>query len=130
LYYETNIINLLLYNMETIESVEQFLNDLIIKIRTFRIIFEDRDEFWKLQKELEITQSDCIDAIKDLDYTNYYKGPKKDVINKGEYWEFGKSIKNTEIYIKINKGLKDKPVICISFHKAKFKINYPLRKKK
>jgi hypothetical protein len=114
--------------METRESVELFLKDLRIKISTYQIIFEDRQEFWQLQKELEITQSHCEQVIKELTYEDYYKGPAKDTIHSGEYREFGKIIKNTEVYIKINMGLMNKPVICISFHKAKFKIKYPLRK--
>ncbi|HEY5533388.1 MAG TPA: hypothetical protein VIL99_00400 [Ignavibacteria bacterium] len=64
-----------------------------------------------------------------MTYKNYYKGPNPDNIYKGNYWEFGVTIKNMEIYIKINIGQMNKRVICISFHEAEFKINYPLKDK-
>jgi len=113
--------------MSTRETVEQYLKELSEKINIFDIIFEDRKEFFELQKELEITLSFCINIIKELTYKEYYKGPTIDMIHGGEYWEFGKRIKKVNVYIKINKGLLSKPVICISFHKAKYKMTFPLK---
>ena len=115
--------------MRSKEEVEKYLKELIEKIKIFDVVIEDRKEFYELQKELEITQSSCKEEIIKLTYKNYYKGPIEDSINKGEYWEFGKTIKKTEVYIKINKGLQNKSVICISFHKAKHKMTYPLKSK-
>lgn len=115
--------------MRSKEEVEKYLKELIDKIKIFDVIIEDRKEFYELQKEFEITQSYCKEEIKKLTYKNYYKGPSEDKINKGEYWEFGKLIKKTEVYIKINKGIPNRNVICISFHKAKHKMTYPLKSK-
>ncbi len=111
------------------ETVERYLKELIDKIKVFDIVFEDRKEFYQLQKELEITQSCCVEIIKELTFKDYCKGPIDDKIHTGEYWEFGKTIKKTEVYIKINKGLHNKKVICISFHKANFKMTFPLNNK-
>ncbi len=112
--------------MSTKESAESFLKELKTKISIFSIIFEDRKEFFELQKELEMTQSDCINIIKNLNYKDYYSGPKRDDIHGGEFWEFGKRIKKVDVYIKINIGLANKSVICISFHRAKYALTYPL----
>jgi hypothetical protein len=112
--------------MNPIETVEYYLKDLFAKIDIFDIVIEERKEFFELQKELERTQSECKKYIRALTYKDYLKGPTTDTINKGEYWEFGKKIKSTDIYIKINKGKASKPAICISFHKANFKMTFPL----
>ena len=42
-------------------------------------------------------------------------------------WVFGKSVKNTEVYIKISLGRTDHPVICISFHPAEHNLTYPFK---
>jgi hypothetical protein len=51
---------------------------------------------------------------------------------QGDLWEFGVLIKSkskkkkaVEYYIKVQLGTPDSNVICISFHPAEFKINYP-----
>lgn len=74
--------------------------------------------------ELEITQSDCKKYISKLKVENYFRGPVRDTEYGNEYWEFGINIKNKEVYIKINYGNLNKPVICISFHIAEHKIKY------
>lgn len=115
--------------MSTKEEVEKYLVELFAKIRVFDVIFEERQEFFELQKELEITQTECKEYIKRLDYRNYYKGPSADKIHGGEYWEFGMEVKSTVVYIKINKGLPNKNLICISFHKARHSMKLPLKNK-
>jgi hypothetical protein len=42
-------------------------------------------------------------------------------------WVFGKIVKKKEVYIKITIGAMDSGVICISFHLAQYKMNYPLK---
>jgi hypothetical protein len=110
--------------------VESFLRDLKIKIDFFGIVLPTtRDNFNETLKKLGCVPSQCIEVIKNLTYEDYFKGPVDDKINTGNYWEFGVMVDGIEIYIKINFGLKDKRVICISFHEAEFKINYPLKGK-
>lgn len=118
-----------LHIMNPRDTVEKYINELVDKINVFDIVFEDRKEFYELQKELEINQSYCENVVKELTYKDYCKGPTEDTINKGEYWEFGKTIKTAEVYIKINRGLPNKSAICISFHKAKYKMTFPLKNK-
>jgi len=113
--------------MESKIEVERFLQHLKTKIEFFQISYErTRDKFGETLKKLGYIESQCTDVIKNLTYKNYYKGPKKDTIHGGEIWEFGIIVKDIEIYIKINIGLMNKPVICISFHESEYKIIYPL----
>lgn len=44
-----------------------------------------------------------------------------------DYWEFGKKVNDKEVYIKINMGNTNNPVICMSFHIAEHKISYPFK---
>jgi hypothetical protein len=44
-----------------------------------------------------------------------------------DMWVFGKTIKKKEVYIKITIGPMGSSVICISFHMAQHKMNYPLK---
>jgi hypothetical protein len=111
-------------------EVESFLRDLKIKIDFWGIALpRTRENFIETLKKLGYVPSQCIEVIKGLTYEDYYKGPSDDKINTGNYWEFGVMVEGIQIYIKINFGLKDKSVICISFHEAEFKINYPLKGK-
>ena len=117
--------------METKKTqVESFLKDLKSKIDVYNIALPTtRSNFIETLKKLDYVPNQCIQVIKDLTYKDYYQGPFDDTINSGVYWEFGVTIKNMEIYIKINIGQLNKRVICISFHEAQFKINYPLKDK-
>lgn len=72
-----------------------------------------------------------LEVILELTYKNYCNGPEMNVSNtgnsKGAIWVFGKNIDSIEIYIKIHivpQGSKNQ-CICISFHEATRKLNYP-----
>jgi len=110
------------------DEVETFLNDLKQKIKVHDLIFTEREKNRKTMTELEIYQSDCKKYISKLKVENYCKGPVKDSQYGNTYWEFGIEIKKREIYIKLNYGLLNKPVICISFHFAEHKIKYKFKK--
>lgn len=114
--------------MPSKDDVEHYLRDLKQKIRTFSLIILERDKNRNTLAELELVQSDCKDFIDGLSSENYFRGPTKDTENEGEYWEFGTMIKNREVYIKVNYGKTNKPVICISFHFAELEINYRFKK--
>ena len=59
---------------------------------------------------------------------DFKEGPVKEELNRGaDMWVFGKTIKKREVYIKITMGTIGSSVICISFHLAQHKMNYPLR---
>jgi hypothetical protein len=38
-----------------------------------------------------------------------------------------KNLQGVEVYIKISKGLENKPADCMSFHPAEFPMTYPLK---
>ena len=115
--------------MEPTENdVEKYLNDLKQKIKIYDIVIYDRIKNRQTLAELELVRSNCSEYINDLTCENYFRGPTADRENEGEYWEFGTMIKGNEIYIKINYGKTNKPVILISFHFAEFEIKYPFKK--
>ena len=74
------------------------------------------------------SQRDLI--LKNLTANNYIGGPKEDTYHPKmpDYYEFGITIKGKEVYIKINIGLLNKPIDCMSFHTAEFPMEYPLKK--
>ena len=47
----------------------------------------------------------------------------------GDIWEFGKVINGVEVYIKLKiaDAACERIAKCISFHKAKFPLDFPLR---
>lgn len=77
--------------------------------------------------DLEITAKKREDIIKNLTYKNYSKGPKPETQYGGkDIWIFGKTIKNQELYIKLTISQHSQNVICISFHKAEYPMDFPL----
>jgi hypothetical protein len=44
-----------------------------------------------------------------------------------EMWVFGKTVRKKEVYIKITMGVINSSVLCISFHLAQHKMQYPLK---
>lgn len=123
-----------------LEEVEAFLKDLHFKIGFRESVFfmddrlKNRLALAEL-REMGFKSDDRIRIILGLTPTNYFKGPTTDTQNtppQGDLWEFGilikprlKKRKAVEYYIKIQLGTPDSNVICISFHPAEFKIDYP-----
>lgn len=116
--------------MPSKEEVELFLHQLREKMQIFDIVFRPRQTNMETLSELEILPIDRIKLIKQLTSNNYYAGPKNDTydIAKPDYFEFGMIIKGIEVYIKISHGMPNKQIDCMSFHKAKHPIAYPLKK--
>lgn len=109
------------------EGVEQFLNDFKQKMEVFDVVFLNREKNLQALLDLEIVRASRKEMLKELKVTDYYKGPTTDQFGNEDLWEFGKSLKSKEVYIKITMGKQSKPVICISFHLAEFKIKYPFK---
>lgn len=123
-----------------LEAVEAFLKDLHFKIG-FRanIFFMDARLKNRLAlaelREMGFKSDGRIRIILGLTPANYLGGPTADTQNtppQGDLWEFGvmikpklKKRKAAEYYIKVQLGTPDSNVICISFHPAEFKIDYP-----
>lgn len=114
----------------TLDDVSAFLSDFFTKLDVFDIIFEDRVKNEQALFELDIIASQRKFFIKNIKPENYISGPNPDTndTTRPDYWEFGIKIKNHDVYIKINIGKQNRPVICISFHIAEYRLKFPLKK--
>lgn len=115
--------------MATKVKVELFLKELNEKIRFFEISFRPRQKNLQGLAYLDITATTRLECIMNLKAQDYYAGPKNDTYDASlpDYYEFGIQIKGVEVYIKISKGLENKPADCMSFHPAEFPMTYPLK---
>ena len=115
--------------MATKEQVEAFLKRLKEKINVFNIVFrDDRGKNLQTLAALEINTTVRKQVIMNIEPEDYVEGPIVDTLNKvGEMWVFGKNVKGQEVYIKITLGLPNSSTICISFHIAEHKMNYPFK---
>ncbi len=115
--------------MTTKHEVEHFLSDFKTKMKFFQIIFwDDRGKNAQALLDLEISPGKRKEIIDKLTLEDYYQGPLEEQISgMAPLWVFGKNAKETEVYIKISMGRENSPTICISFHKAEYKMNYPFK---
>jgi hypothetical protein len=115
--------------MATETEVQFFLNEFHQKLRIWQILFrDDRQKNIQALLSLEITRARRREIIEALKITDYSEGPLQDALNSGPpLWVFGKTIKQTPIYIKITLGTPNNPVICISFHEAEHPMNFPFK---
>ena len=108
-------------------AVEQCLNAFKQKMEVFDVVFLNREKNLQALLDLEIVSASRKERLKELKATDYYKGLTPDQFGGENLWEFGRTIKGKEVYIKITMGRQNKPVICISFHLAEHKIKYPFK---
>lgn len=94
-------------------------------------ILKKRPENEETLIKLGFLHQHFLDEVLSLTYKNYCEGPQMNTSSsgnsKGAVWVFGKGIDFIEVYIKIHivpQGDKNQ-CVCISFHEAKFKLNYP-----
>ena len=95
--------------------------------------FDKKEENMKTLVALGYKTYHMKQEILSLTPQNYYRGPTEDYDKdnyKGQHiWECGKIIQAQEIYIKLkkrkNKGGDE--IACMSFHKAQYKMTYPLK---
>lgn len=112
----------------TKEEVERFLIDFKQKMQVFEVVFmRSRAKNLQTVVELELSNVAVRKHLEELRVENYYRGPLEDVDGGSDLWEFGKIVKNKEVYIKVHMGNLEKAVICISFHFPESTINYPLK---
>ena len=118
--------------MITKKDVESFLKDFKIKMKVWDVLFrDDRGKNTQTLLDLEITPNTRKKIIEKLESADYSEGPIEEILYGGsDMWVFGKEIKSKEVYIKITMGIPNNNVICISFHIAEYKIEYPLRHQK
>ncbi|MFM6951634.1 MAG: toxin [Bacteroidota bacterium] len=110
-------------------DVATFLNDFKEKMKFWDVLFrDDRGKNSQALVDLEIRPIErkaILNAIETIDYS---EGPLEEKMYGGaDMWVFGKTIKKKEVYIKITIGPLGSSVICISFHLAQHKMNYPLK---
>jgi hypothetical protein len=115
--------------MVTTEEVQRFLLNFKEKVKIYDVVFrDDRGKNLQTLADLDITPKYRKDIIMKLKVQDYSEGPIIDALNKfGEMWVFGKDVKGQDIYIKIMMGLPNSSTICISFHIAEHKMNYPFK---
>ncbi|HPE54866.1 MAG TPA: toxin [Bacteroidales bacterium] len=115
--------------MATKNEVVKFLEELKVKINLFGILFlDDRGKNALTLSELEITPAKRKEIIHSLKTENYSEGPLEEKM-RGilPMWVFGKHVKEREVYIKISMGTENNKAVCISFHMAKYPMQYPLK---
>ncbi len=115
--------------MSSKPEVASFLKDFKEKMRFWDVLFRDeRGKNTQALLDLEFRPVDRNTVLQALEVNNFSKGPAKEELNRGaDMWVFGKTIKKREVYIKITMGTIGSSVICISFHLAQHKMNYPFK---
>ena len=98
-------------------------------MRFFDILFRnDRGKNQQALLDLEISPTKRLEIIKSLKCDDFVNGPLPDTLNKStDLWEFGKKVKKKDVYIKITMGFSNSSVICISFHLAERRLEYPFK---
>lgn len=116
--------------MATKEEVRSFLEEFKQKMKIWDVLFrDDRGKNAQTLADLEIIPMERKKILTKIVVNDYAKGPLTDKAYKGaDMWVFGKEVKEQEVYIKISLGLNGTNVICISFHVAEHKMNYPFKK--
>lgn len=89
---------------------------------------DDRGKNTQALVDLEIRPIERKAILNAIETRDYSEGPLEEKMYGGaDMWVFGKTIKKKEVYIKITIGPMGSSVICISFHLAQHKMNYPLK---
>lgn len=121
------------------KDVEHFLNELkgILQDKNFDIqkdflLIKSRKEEMKYSTkytmvQLEYDVADIVECIQELMIKDYSETLlDRDDDNPPLLFVFGKIINKRQIYIKLKiKGEKNKKVLCVSFHYAKWKMEFP-----
>jgi hypothetical protein len=115
--------------MNTEKEITAFLNNFKTKMGIWDVLFrDDRGKNAQTLAVLEIRPVERKAILESLTFKDYSQGPIEEKLYGGsDMWVFGKIIKKKEVYIKITLGALGASVICISFHLAEHKINYPLK---
>ncbi|MEL6850259.1 MAG: hypothetical protein AAFP92_17190, partial [Bacteroidota bacterium] len=100
----------------SIDEIKLFLYSFHQLMDQYGIIFYNRRKNTQALLDLELSAAGRNEILKHLTPLDYYKGPRPDMVNIGaEYWEFGKEVKGSTLYIKLSLGIRvDEPVRCFS----------------
>ncbi len=115
--------------MSTEAEVVAFLKDFKVKMKIWDVLFRDeRGKNAQALVDLELRPMERKTILESLEAKDYSQGPLEETLYGGAaMWIFGKTVKKKEVYIKITLGAMGSSVICISFHLAEHKMNYPLK---
>jgi len=115
--------------MSSETAVTSFLKDFKEKLRFRDVLFrDDRGKNAQAMVDLELRPIERKAILEALETKDYSEGPLEEKLYGGaDMWVFGKTVKKKEVYIKITMGAISSSVICISFHLAQHKMNYPLK---
>lgn len=115
--------------MSSKPEVASFLKDFKEKMRFWDVLFRDeRGKNTQALLDLEFRPIDRNIVLQALEIKDYSEGPVEEKLYGGaDMWVFGKTIKKRDVYIKITMGPIGSSVICISFHLAQHKMNYPFK---
>ena len=111
------------------QRVREFLRDFTAKAKVWDILFrDDRGKNAQALLDLELRPVDRKKILLQLQVEDYCEGPVEDQLNKGsQMWIFGREVKTKDVYIKITLGAPSSSVICISFHVAEYRLEYPFK---
>ena len=111
-------------------EVKQYLEELELKISIFGILFrDDRGKNQQALASLEIAPGQRKEIIKNLSPEDYVQGPLEEKMHGMlDMWVFGKSMRGSEVYIKVSLGTENNEAVCISFHVADHPLSYPFKK--
>ncbi|HAH56177.1 MAG TPA: toxin [Flavobacterium sp.] len=109
--------------------VKSFLLELKQMIKVWGIVFSNRPKnSIQYLADLSITAKMREEIILNLEIEDYSQGPLEENQQGGtDMWVFGKTIKEQQIYIKLTISRITTQAICISFHKAEFLMEFPLK---
>ena len=94
-----------------------------------RVIFVDRESWKATLTWLRITPRQAAEVVMALEVSDYFKGTPFTKHSRGkETCEFGCTVLNQEVYVKLQIDKKRNKAICISFHIPKWPMKYPLGK--
>ena len=116
--------------MSTEAAVSTFLKDFKEKMAFWDVLFrDDRGKNAQALVDIELRPIERKAILEAIETKDYSEGPLKETLYGGaDMWVFGKTVKKKEVYIKITMGVFGNSVICISFHLAQHKMQYPLKK--
>lgn len=113
------------------EQVEEFLAKVSVCIEAGFFYYANRPESHQTGAELDLSQSAVVDLVQNLILQNYYRGPRRSHQSiYGTIYEFGTTIDEIEVYIKLELVERSDLAICncISFHIPEHPIVYPYRR--
>jgi|SRR5580698_4822169 hypothetical protein len=114
------------------EEVDRFLKDFSHKMGFWGLLIRvDRTDLKNTTTllALEFNHANVKRILVELKSEDYSQGPLTDKLyGRSDMWVFGKTLKGREVYIKIQLGLPRSETLCISFHFAEHRMNYPFKK--